>query len=247
MSWSSPSVSREDEPPNRRGRSKPISSHAQPAAYARALRGSNVAIFTQDSSLRYETISGSMFGKPPQDVLGRDDDAVLPANSRATIIALKREVLASGEPRNAEVCVGEGPELRWYDLHLEPLRGEAPGEEVTGIGGVAIEITERKEGEAHLRLLMRELTHRSKNLLAVIQAMARQTAREIARACRLARPAGAGELARRSAAGADRVTVDALYGGSGCGRRVGWPGGEPRAGGGAKPWPGAPRISGKCS
>jgi two-component sensor histidine kinase len=42
-----------------------------------------------------------------------------------------------------------------------------------------VDITERKEGEAHLRLLMRELTHRSKNLLAVIQAMARQTARHV--------------------------------------------------------------------
>jgi two-component sensor histidine kinase len=38
-------------------------------------------------------------------------------------------------------------------------------------------VTARKESDAHLRLLMRELTHRSKNLLAVIQAMARQTAR----------------------------------------------------------------------
>lgn len=35
-----------------------------------------------------------------------------------------------------------------------------------------------KQDEAHLRLLMRELTHRSKNLLAVVQAMARQTARQ---------------------------------------------------------------------
>jgi two-component sensor histidine kinase len=34
-----------------------------------------------------------------------------------------------------------------------------------------------KAAEAHLRDLMRELTHRSKNLLSVIQAMARQTAR----------------------------------------------------------------------
>ena len=46
-----------------------------------------------------------------------------------------------------------------------------------GVTGAAVDITERKEGEAHLRLLMRELTHRSKNLLAVIQAMARQTAK----------------------------------------------------------------------
>jgi len=39
------------------------------------------------------------------------------------------------------------------------------------------DVTDRKEGEAHLRLLLRELTHRSKNLLAVIQGMASQTAR----------------------------------------------------------------------
>jgi len=46
-----------------------------------------------------------------------------------------------------------------------------------GLTGAAVDITDRKQGEAHLRLLLRELTHRSKNLLAVIQAMARQTAK----------------------------------------------------------------------
>ena len=38
------------------------------------------------------------------------------------------------------------------------------------------DISERKEHDRHLAGVMRELTHRSKNLLAVIQAMARQTA-----------------------------------------------------------------------
>ena len=41
--------------------------------------------------------------------------------------------------------------------------------------GTARDITESKRWEDHIRLLMREVTHRSKNLLAVIQAMARQT------------------------------------------------------------------------
>jgi PAS domain S-box-containing protein len=41
--------------------------------------------------------------------------------------------------------------------------------------GTARDITERKRGEEHIHLLMREITHRSKNLLAVIQAMARQS------------------------------------------------------------------------
>lgn len=39
---------------------------------------------------------------------------------------------------------------------------------------------ERSASEQQLRLLLRELTHRSKNLLAVIQAIARQTARQTA-------------------------------------------------------------------
>jgi PAS domain S-box-containing protein len=51
------------------------------------------------------------------------------------------------------------------------------GRTLQGVFAAARDVTERKEDEAKLRFLMRELTHRSKNLLAVIQAMARQTAR----------------------------------------------------------------------
>jgi len=43
------------------------------------------------------------------------------------------------------------------------------------IGG-AIDITDRREHEARIHLLMRELTHRSRNLLSVVQAIARLSA-----------------------------------------------------------------------
>src|SRR5205085_4346118 len=85
--------------------------------------------------------------------------------------------LESGQARNGEVRVNEGGSVRWYDLHVEPLRDVSDA--IVGLTCAAVDITGRKEGEAHLRLLMRELTHRSKNLLAVIQAMARQTARHV--------------------------------------------------------------------
>lgn len=42
--------------------------------------------------------------------------------------------------------------------------------------GTARDITERRNREQHVHVLLRELVHRSKNLLAVVQAMARQTA-----------------------------------------------------------------------
>jgi PAS domain S-box-containing protein len=43
--------------------------------------------------------------------------------------------------------------------------------------GVTYDFTDRKRTEQHIDLLMREVNHRSKNLLTVVQAVARQTAR----------------------------------------------------------------------
>jgi PAS domain S-box-containing protein len=140
-----------------------------------ALRGSNVTVFTQDRDLRYALISKAMLGRAPEDIVGRTDEELIPADVRAPIVAMKRTVLESGIPRDGEICLPEEG-LRWYDLHIEPMRDSAGA--VVGITCAAVDITERKESEAHLRLVMRELTHRSKNLLAVIQAMARQTARD---------------------------------------------------------------------
>lgn len=44
------------------------------------------------------------------------------------------------------------------------------------IVGTARDVTDRKRSEQHERTLLRELVHRSKNLLAVVQSMSRQTA-----------------------------------------------------------------------
>src|SRR5215210_4794389 len=143
--------------------------------YETALRGSNVTVFTQDRDLRYTSVSNSMFGLAVEEILGRTDEDILPPDSRASVVTLKREVLEQGEPTDSEIRVDLGSTVRWYDVHIEPLH--EPTGAIGGLTCAAVDITERKEGEAHLRLLMRELTHRSKNLLAVIQAMARQTAR----------------------------------------------------------------------
>ncbi len=143
--------------------------------YDIALRGSHVTVFTQDRDLRFTSISNPLFGHTVEEIVGRTDEEILPADGRYAFGALKREVLATGQAKDREVAVNEGGTLRWYDAHIDPLP-DAAGD-IVGLAGAVVDITERKRGEAHLRLLMRELTHRSKNLLAVIQAMARQTAR----------------------------------------------------------------------
>ncbi len=143
--------------------------------YEIALRGSYVTVFTQDGTSHFTSISNALFGFKVDDILGRSDDDILPAESQVQFGALKRAVLATGQAQGGELSVVEGGTTRWYDLHVEPLP-DVTGS-IAGLTCAAVDVTERKAGEAHLRLLMRELTHRSKNLLAVIQAMARQTAR----------------------------------------------------------------------
>lgn len=145
--------------------------------YETALRGSNVTVFTQDRDLRYTSISNPMFDRKIDEIIGRSDEEVLPPAGRSAVIALKRAALETGSPQDSEVCIQTQTGERWHDLHIEPLRDILGA--IVGLSCAAVDITERKEGEAHLRLLMRELTHRSKNLLAVIQAMARQTARHV--------------------------------------------------------------------
>ena len=145
------------------------------ARYETALRGSRVVVYTQDRDLRYTSLSEGMFGLSVEKILGRSDSEVLPPECSAAILPLKRKAIETGEPQNAEFALASETGARWHDLHIEPLRDEAGT--TIGLACASLDVTERKEAEAHLRLLLRELTHRSKNLLAIIQAMARQTAR----------------------------------------------------------------------
>lgn len=143
--------------------------------YEIALRGSNVTVFTQDPDLRYTSISNAFLGRRVDQIIGLTDAEVVPPQDRDAVIELKQRALAGGEPVDAELRLKGLSASRWFDFHVEPLR-DAEGK-VVGLTCAAVDITERKTGEDHLRLLMRELTHRSKNLLAVIQALARQTSR----------------------------------------------------------------------
>jgi PAS domain S-box-containing protein len=139
-----------------------------------ALRASGVTVFTQDRSLVYTWISKGAFGFPTQAIIGRSDDDLMPQRFRAAVKHLKREVMETGETARTELSVQEADIERWYSLTIEPMRGAA--EQIIGIIGGAVDITDRKEHETRIHLLMRELNHRSRNLLAVIQAIARQSA-----------------------------------------------------------------------
>jgi two-component sensor histidine kinase/PAS domain-containing protein len=94
---------------------------------------------------------------------------------RSRIEAFYNRLRAQGGTFEDEFrIVTEAGEERWiYMKGRLDLNDGRPGR----LLGASIDITERKRSEEHLRFLLRELSHRSKNLLAVIQAMAGQTAK----------------------------------------------------------------------
>lgn len=64
---------------------------------------------------------------------------------------------------------------RIIDMWVTSAPIRASNGDVIGASLIVRDVSQQKQREDHVRFLMRELTHRSKNLLAVIQAMARQS------------------------------------------------------------------------
>ena len=68
-------------------------------------------------------------------------------------------------------------EIRWVEtLGLAYFQGAGRERHAVSITGTVADITERKEREEKVQLLMREINHRAKNMLSVVQAIAHQTA-----------------------------------------------------------------------
>jgi PAS domain S-box-containing protein len=67
--------------------------------------------------------------------------------------------------------------VRWVEGHgLAYFEGVGPERRAVSLGGTVQDITERKEREEKEHLLMREVNHRAKNMLSVVDAIAHQTA-----------------------------------------------------------------------
>src|SRR5262249_50218840 len=84
--------------------------------------------------------------------------------------------LLSGAISSFEImnrCVTKGGDLLWVHKHVSLLRDAAGRPE--SIISLVTNMTERKKNEECIALLMREVNHRSKNLLTLVQAIARQT------------------------------------------------------------------------
>ncbi|MGG5807636.1 PAS domain-containing protein [Falsiroseomonas sp. CW058] len=118
-------------------------------------------------------------GLPAEAHIGRTAREVVPAIADAAE-QLLRMVIETGEPvLNVEIA-GETPAQpgirRVWEEHWYPLF-DAAGR-IAGVNVVAEEVTERKNAEQRQLLLAREVDHRAKNALTMVQSVLRLTRAE---------------------------------------------------------------------
>lgn len=140
----------------------------------RTLSHATVTVFSQDRDLRYRWIENP----PPMwraaDIAGKTDADVLPPTAAALAATVKREALSTGRASWTDVIVERGGVSRFFDIFVEPERDGSGA--VTGVIGLAVDVTDRRKQAATLEAVARDISHRSKNLLAIIQSLATQTA-----------------------------------------------------------------------
>jgi PAS domain S-box-containing protein len=149
--------------------------------YRTLVENAHDLVYTLDLDFHFTSVNPAaqqILGYSPEDLIGTDLTQYMPAEQ----VARKREMLQ-------RKLAGEVTETR-YEMQFIDRAGKIRTLETntrlsfdqTGkpqaIQAIARDITERKTYEEHLAFTTRELSHRTKNILAVVLAMVRQVAKQ---------------------------------------------------------------------
>ena len=130
-----------------------------------ALASTNIAVFNQDLDLRYTWMYQPQLGYTSEQVVGKTDTELLPAQDAPGIIKIKSRVIETGGAERAEITVHSADQTTYYDLIVEPLLDNIGM--IIGITGSTLDITEHKKAEIETHRHLAELEALYENGLAV--------------------------------------------------------------------------------
>ncbi len=139
----------------------------------RALASAGISVIYQDPGLSIIYADNLPAYFQPLAIPGGTDADLFGETHGRNLEKLKQQVFETGKQMTAEVDISIDGEMRTYELKIQ----RAGTDHAMGILSVISEVTEARHREKVLKSLLRELSHRSKNLLAIIQGIATQTAR----------------------------------------------------------------------
>ncbi len=135
--------------------------------------GSGQTIWSRD----YFSLLGMAVGSPepiPSEALWRE--RLHPDDAARVVAEIEQSRRTKGRYQSEyRIIRADNGETRWLRADGAFLPSQLDGSQ--RFIGVVRDVTERKRNEERLQLLMGEVNHRAKNLLGIVQAIARQTAR----------------------------------------------------------------------
>jgi PAS domain S-box-containing protein len=150
-------------------------SNRQLLEHARVLELANVLVRnTQDEITLWNEGARRLYGWKKDEAIGKVSHQLLRTEFSLPMEQIKQTLLRDGSWDGELVQYTKAGEQVVSQSHWE-LHRDAHGSPL-GIVETNTDITERKRYEEHFQFIMRELSHRSKNLLAVVQSIARQIA-----------------------------------------------------------------------
>ena len=140
---------------------------------AQGLKGRKIAVLHQNPDSLYDLAENLPSFWPVSRLIGRSDAEALPSELAAILTLAKAEAERHGAT-TVEVELGRDGSRRV--LEIEVVSDSDSEGRNAGFIIIMADVTEIRERELALTSLMREVSHRSKNLLAIVQAVAMQTA-----------------------------------------------------------------------
>jgi len=137
-------------------------------ALSAGLRESGICVLHQDSDHRFDLVENPPPSWPRQSMLGLREADILPAAIAADFAAAHERCRRDATEETMSFGLGDGLRRRHFDIRMLP--------DETGVTVIVVDTTEEQARELAVAALLREVSHRSKNLLAIVQSVAMQTA-----------------------------------------------------------------------
>ncbi|WFP64573.1 sensor histidine kinase [Mesorhizobium sp. WSM4904] len=141
-------------------------------ALLHALHNAGISVLYQDREMK--TVWARNMRAPWAAETADGKDLLSPAQAER-LSAAKHRAVETGNADRLELGIPGGDGVRWFQIWVDADHSDTG--EVQGVVTTMVETTEQKRREQTLKTLLREVSHRSKNLLAIIQSIATQTGR----------------------------------------------------------------------
>ncbi len=138
---------------------------------AKGVRRSPVVVGTVDRDLRYTWVFNPRPHFPVEEALGRRDDEIAPPSvGLDRLMALKRDVLATGVARDETIDFELGDAMRTYEIAATPVF-DTTGE-VSGVTTVSVDVSELQGLVRSQQELMAMVAHDLRNPVSIVRSRA---------------------------------------------------------------------------